>query len=103
MKLNLNEERMKQLEEMHRIPLEMTIRNPEWVKKNEQTLKEIFPETWTHMHNLNGLQIGFQLKLYGVDWQSQEEFGQIMVYLEKIKIFLRDGYLVKRNPRSIFQ
>lgn len=94
---------MKQLEELHRIPLEMTIRNPEWVKKNEQTLKEIFPETWTHMHNLNGLQIGFQLKLYGVDWQSQEEFGQIMIYLEKIKLFLRDGYFVKRNPHSIFE
>ena len=94
---------MKQLEELHRIPLEMTIRNPEWVKKNEQVLKEIFPETWTHMHNLNGLQIGFKLKLYGVDWRSQEEFGQIMFYLEKIKIILRDGFTIKRNPHSIFE
>lgn len=94
---------MKQLEELHRIPLEMTIRNPEWVKKNEQTLKEIFPETWTHMFNLNGLQIGYKLKLYCIDWRTQEEFGQIMIYLGKIKIILRDGFLIKRNPHSIFE
>ena len=94
---------MKQLEELHRIPLEMTIRNLEWVKKNEQTLKEIFPETWTHMFNLNGLQIGYKLKLYCIDWRTQEEFGQIMIYLEKIKIILRDGLTIKRNPRSIFE
>ena len=84
------------------IPLDTTIRNPEWLKKNEQAIKNIFPKTFTHMHNLNGLQIGYQLKLIGVDWRSEEEFSGIMVYLEKIKIILRDGLTVKANPHSIF-
>ena len=54
------------------------------------------------MHNLNGLQIGYQLKLIGVDWRSEEEFSGVMVYLEKVKIILRDGLTVKSNPHSIF-
>lgn len=85
------------------IPLETTIRNPEWLKKNEQAIKDIFPQTFTHMHNLNGLQIGYKFKLLGIDWRSQDEFGGIMVYLEKIKIILRDGLTVKANPHSIFK
>lgn len=55
------------------------------------------------MHNLNGLQLGYQFKLLGIDWRSQEEFGKIMVYLEKIKIILRDGLTIRRNPHSIFK
>lgn len=85
------------------IPLQSTIGNSEWLKQNEQAIKNIFPETWTHMHNLNGLQLGYQFKLLGIDWRSQDEFGKIMVYLEKIKIILRDGLTIRRNPHSIFK
>lgn len=72
------------------------------MKKNEDAIKSIFPETWTHIENLDGSRIGFRLKLIGVDWRSEDEFGRVMMFFEKIGILLRDGYLVKRNPHSIF-
>lgn len=84
------------------IPLQTTLGNTEWLKKNEQAIKDIFPQTWTHMHNLNGLQLGFKFKLLGIDWRSEDDFGKIMVFLEKTKIILRDGYTVKANPHSVF-
>jgi hypothetical protein len=84
------------------IPLTETLGNTEWLKKNEQAIKEMFPKTWTHMNNLNGLQLGFKFKLIGIDWRSEEQFSKVMVYLEKIKIILRDGYTIKANPHSIF-
>lgn len=84
------------------IPLQSTIGNDEWLRKNEKALKEIFPNTWTHMGNLNGLQIAFKFKLLGVDWRSEEQFSKVMVYLEKVKIIIREGYTIKANPNSIF-
>ena len=84
------------------ISLRDTIGNDEWLKKNEKALKEIFPDTWTHIENLNGIQIGFQFKLLGIDWRSEEQFTRVMTYLERIKIILRDGFTIKANPHSIF-
>lgn len=55
-----------------------TIANPEWVKAHHMELSEMMPETWTHMHNLNMLAIGFKLKLLGVDWRSNIELGICM-------------------------
>ena len=79
-----------------------TLGNEAWLKANEQAVKDMLPETWTHVGNLNGLQIGFRMKLLGIDWRSQDEFGRCMVYLERIGFMLRDGMNVKRNPRSVF-
>lgn len=84
------------------INLNATIGNKEWLKINEAGLKAMLPKTWTHMHNLDALRLGYQLKLIGVDWRSQEEFGKVMVYLEKIGLLLRDGLNVKANHQSIF-
>lgn len=91
------------MSEVGHIPLDTTLGNPEWMKKNEKAIKDMFPETWTHVGNLNGLQLGFQMKLLGIDWRSEEQFGKVMVYLEKVKIILRDGLTIRRNPDSIFK
>lgn len=73
-----------------------TLGNEQWLASNANKLKEILPETWTHIANLNGLKLGWDLKLLGVDWRSQDEFGRCMVYLERVGIMKRDGVLVKR-------
>ena len=83
--------------------LKDTLGNEQWLKDNEAAIHELLPDTWTHMNNLNGLQLGFKLKQLGVDWQSENDFGKIMVYLEKIGMMLRDGMTVRRNPHSIFK
>jgi len=80
-----------------------TLGNEAWLQKNEGALKRILPETWTHIENMNGLKIGFSLKLLGVDWRSEKEFGRVMVFLEKIGIMQRrNNYSVRGNPISVF-
>lgn len=83
--------------------IESTLGSQDWVKQHETELKNLLPDTWTHMQNLNALQIGFKLKLLGVDWRSENDFGKIMVFLEKIGIMLRDGMLVRRNMHEAFK
>lgn len=80
-----------------------TLGNEQWLCDNEDKIKAMLPETWTHAANLNGLQLGFRMKLLGIDWRSEDEFGSVMVYLERVGIMLRDGLTVKRNPNSVFK
>ena len=79
-----------------------TLGNEKWLRENEPKLREMLPETWTLMTNLNGLQLGFKLKLIGVEWRSEDEFGRVMLFLEKVGIMQRRDYLVRRNPDSVF-
>lgn len=79
-----------------------TLGNLAWLVENEAAIREMLPETWTHVSNLDGLQIGFKLKFLGVDWRSAEEFGMTMLWLEKIGMVQRDGMTVRRNPNSAF-
>lgn len=79
-----------------------TLGNIKWLVKNEAAIKDMLPKTWTHMNNLNGLQMGYKMKLIGIDWRSQDEFGQVMVYLEKIGFMLRQNkYQVRANNESL--
>lgn len=81
-----------------------TLGNADWLRKNEEGLRKLLPDTWTHMENLNALKIGFGLKVLGVDWRSEQEFGQIMVFLEKVGILQRqNGFSVRANHLSIFK
>jgi len=82
--------------------LRETLGSDEWLRANEEKVKALLPETWTHLGNLNGLQIGYRMKLLGIDWRSEDEFGRVMVFMERAKFMLRDGMLVKRNPQSVF-
>lgn len=84
--------------------LKDTLGNEAWLRENEVKIKSLLPQTLTLATNINGLQLGFSLKLLGVDWRSPDEFGKIMVFLEKIGILHREnGYQVMANPRSIFK
>ncbi|EKD89521.1 MAG: hypothetical protein ACD_33C00046G0002 [uncultured bacterium] len=98
------QETLLQLQESRRgtcsnvIPLETTIGNSEWLRENTGKIKNILPETWTHVRNLNVLQLGFNFKILGIDWRSQEEFAKVMIFLEKAKIMERNNLLIRRSP-----
>lgn len=80
-----------------------TLGNKEWLKANEAAIRALLPETWTHMENLNGLRLGYGLKLIGVDWRSEDEFGRVMLFLEKTGMLQRQNdFQVRANHRSIF-
>ena len=73
----------------------------QWFKDNEEKIKDLFPETWTHVGNLNGLQIGFKLKLLGIDWRTNEEFSRCMTMLTKAGFAIMNGLLIRRNPNPV--
>ncbi len=77
--------------------LSNTLGNKTWLLENEAALKNLLPVTWTHISNINGLKIGFGLKLLGVDWRSESDFGEVMVNLERVGIMLRDGILIRKK------
>lgn len=77
--------------------LQDTLGNQQWMIANAARIKAVLPETWTHIRNLNGPQLGFKLKALGIDWRSEDEFGKCMVYLERVGLMRRDGLLVRRG------
>jgi hypothetical protein len=70
--------------------------------KHETAIKELFPDTFTHIANINTLPIRFNLKLMGFDYRSEEEFASLMAMLEIKKLILRDGMMLKRNHRQVY-
>lgn len=60
-------------------------------------LRQLFPKSWTHMSNVSLLPVAFKLKLLGIDWRSNEDFGKAMVVLERMEVFERKDYLVRRS------
>ena len=49
------------------------LKDKTWLRDNEQKLRELLPPIWTHVANVQMLQVGFSLKLIGVDWRSTSE------------------------------
>lgn len=80
--------------------------SPKWLAENEDRIKEMLPELWTNLNNLEGspiLAIALKVKLLGLDWRTPDEFGEIMLRIEEAGLMQRDnGYLVRRNPARVF-
>ena len=82
--------------------LKETLGNIEWLRANEDAIKKLLPENWTHMENLNGLKLGYGMKLIGIDWRSEDQFGKVMLFLEKLGMMQRqNGYQVRANPSRV--
>jgi len=77
--------------------LQDTLGNRQWMEANADNIKAILPPTWTHISNIDGLQLGYGLKLLGIDWRSEDEFGKCMVFFERAGLIKRDGILIKRG------
>lgn len=75
-----------------------TLGNEQWVRAHTAQIKAILPETWTHVQNLNGMYIGFQLKLLGIEWRTQDEFSKCLIFFERVGIMQRNGLHVRRSP-----
>ena len=78
--------------------LATTVGNKQWRDENRKALRELFPETLTHIANINFLSIGYRLKLLGVDWRSQDELAECLTQFEMSGILHREqGSLLKRG------
>lgn len=79
------------------------IKSPEWLSENEETLRKLFSQEWKEYTQADALRMGFQLKLMGIDWRSEMEFGKAMVILISTGVVMTrhqpDGALeLKANP-----
>lgn len=75
-----------------------TLGDAQWVLDHEKAIKELLPQTWTHMENIDMMKLGFRLKLLGIDWRSELELAKCLVFFEKIGFMIRDGYTVRAKP-----
>lgn len=100
--LNLNKETSKEALTPFMAAMCATFADAGWVRENEGKIKNLFPETLTHIANINMLKVRYGLKLIGLDYRDESQFTQIMVLLEELKFILREGYSIRRNPNSVF-
>lgn len=68
-----------------------------WLNEHAPALRRMLPETWTHIQNINIVALGYQLKLIGIDWRSQQDLAGCLAVLEKAGLLLRDGLLLRRS------
>ncbi len=62
------------------------LKNTRWLKTNEESLKALFPRTWTHSANINWMQVRFKLKLIGIDYRSEDDIAKILTFFTRIGI-----------------
>lgn len=83
--------------------IELTLGNETWLRQNEATVKALFPNEFTTINELDGVAIGQQLRLLTIDWKTEKEFENIMVFFEKLGFLMRQGNKIKANNTSIFR
>lgn len=47
--------------------------------KIKAALRNVIPNTWTHVKNIDPLRLRFNLKLAGVNWESEKHLAKILV------------------------
>lgn len=80
-----------------------TLGNEQWLRENEQAIKNMLPKAWTNVRNISRPHLESNLKLLDIDWYSEADFARIFNHLEKIGMLLREGYTIMANPYSIFE
>lgn len=74
-----------------------------WLRIHEADLKKPLPINWVKPNSTLLLRMGWNLKLLGIEWRSDEELIKLMVYLEQIGIIQRQNLEeIRANPESIF-
>lgn len=94
---------LKYIDSESNMSIESTLGNETWLRQNETRVKALFPNTFTPINELNGVAIGQQLRLLTIDWKTEKEFENIMVFFEKLGFLIRQGNKIKTNDTSIFR
>lgn len=83
--------------------LRQTIGNEAWWSVHEDEVKALLPSKFVEMRDQTmAMRLGFGLKVLGVDWRTPDEFGGVMVMLEKLGVLQRLGTQVRANPDRVF-
>ena len=76
-----------------------TLNNVDWLNENEEKLRSIFPDTWTHLGNVTDVQLLYKLKLLSVPL-SHDHVGDFMAFMEESGVIHRQGNTIRscREP-----
>jgi len=81
---------------------EQTLGSKDWLNQNETALREMFPETWTHVENMKLLPIMYRLKTLGVDWREENEIPEILTFFRNAGVYaMNASKQVMRNHKHL--
>jgi len=69
-----------------------------------EAVKKVFPESFTHIANLNVAAIGFGLKVAGIDWRSQHDYAVFMGLAAEAGIIEHENgnpYILRRGTTAV--
>lgn len=72
-----------------------------WIKTHAEALRSLLPDTWTHVTNLKPLFLLFHFKLLGLRVTSTADLADCLARLEREKLLVRDGVLIRKNLQRI--
>lgn len=75
-----------------------TLYNRDWLTpKTQSAIRELFPETWTHLDNLDVSALVNGLRGLGMPINSTDDFHATINGFEMLRLMLRNDALIKRN------
>ena len=68
-----------------------------WVKENDHALRQLFPEDWTHQHDVDMALVGEGLINLGCVWKDEAHLWDCFWALERFGICEVSGRLLRRR------
>lgn len=70
--------------------LHLTLGNDAWMRANFQALRAILQPHWVRQDRDEIFRLGFQLKLLGVEWHSNDELVKTLTFLRRVRVMESD-------------
>ena len=82
--------------------LQETLGNDAWMKTNLEAIRSWFPVQWEYPSPDFMHQVGFKMKLLGIDWRENTDLGKAFAFFERTGIIERNGIpptiQIRRRP-----
>lgn len=79
----------------------MSFVSKDWIEIHSEALMSLLPDTWTHVSNLSHVFLLYQFKLLGLRVTSITDIADCLARLEREKLLIREGALIRKNPKRI--
>ena len=74
-----------------------------WILQNYLDIMECFPETWTHIDNVDLFLLGTQMQSLDVPWEDSDDLKRMIEYFIVLGLIIRkDTYQIKKSNNNPF-
>jgi hypothetical protein len=79
-----------------------TLFNGDWLIQNHDKLINLMPETWTHVDNLDFMNLGLTFDMLGVHWETKNDIFDILNFFHSVDMIKikNGGYHIIRNENN---